>query len=140
MIIFWFSYGLGVFPFTILIRFLLRLQYSYPGKHGSESSSAASPKTYQKPIANTSKPVPGEVGDVSRSYQNRNEIVSKSYRNRYEIVSKSYPNRIHIVKHIKIVTERIIEIISKPYRHRKNSYSRKWLFAKLNVTNLGFRV
>ena len=138
MIILWFSYGLGVFPFTILIRFWLRFQYGYAGKHGSESSSAASPKTYQKPSKDIKTSLGGGWRRIeTKSYQNRNEIVSKSNQHRIKIVSKSYPNRIHSVNHINIVTGRIIEIISKSYRHRKNNYSRKWLFAKtLNVTSL----
>ena len=80
MIILWFSYGLGFFPFTILIRFWLRLQYGYAGKHGSESSSAASPKTYQKP----SKHIKTSPGGGWR----RIEIVSKPYPHR-----KPYQNR-----------------------------------------------
>ena len=42
MVCFWFR----VFPF--FTRFWLRFQYGYAGKHGSESSSAASPKTISK--------------------------------------------------------------------------------------------
>ena len=84
----------------ILIRFWLRFQYGYAGKHGSESSSAASPKTYQKP----SKDIKTSPGGGLETYRNRVKIVTKSYRNRIKIVSKSYQNR--------------IKIVSKPYPQR----------------------
>ena len=123
-----------------MIRFWLRFQYGYAGKHGSESSSAASPKTYQKPSEHI-KTSPGggwrRIEIVLKSYQNRNEIISKSCQNRIKIVFKPYPNRKPYQNRIKIVTGRVLEIISKSYRNRKNNYSRKWQFAMtLNVTIL----
>ena len=88
-------------------RFWLRFQYGYAGKHGSESSSAASPKTTLKNIANTSKPVLGggwrRIEIVSNSYQNRIEIVSTSYPNRMITVSKPHPNRNKIINRKDIV-------------------------------------
>ena len=102
MIILWLSYGFGVFPVydfdavldTISIR--LRGKARLGKKHGCKSEN------HTKNLANTSKPVLWEAGDVSKSYQNRIKIVTKSYQ-----------NRIHILNHIKIVTGRILEIVSK---------------------------
>ena len=83
-----------VFPFAVLIRFWLQFQYyGYPGKHGSESSLAASPKIISKNIANTSKPAWRRLETI-------------------EIVSRSYRNRIEIVNHQRIEAGRIPEIIS----------------------------
>ena len=86
MIILWFSYGLGAFPgydFDAATR-----QSTAPAKQQTRLQVR---KPYQKPSKHI-KASPGEAGDVSKSYQNRNEIVSKSYPN-LEIIQ----HRIEIV-------------------------------------------
>ena len=48
MIILWFSFGSGFFAVYDSDTVLVAISNGYAGKHGSESSSAASPKTISK--------------------------------------------------------------------------------------------
>ena len=77
----------------MLIRFCYGYEcgfgFRHAGMHGSESSSAASPKTIPKHSKHISKPVLEEAGDVSISYENGIKIEPTSYPNCTEIVSTS---------------------------------------------------
>ena len=83
------SYGVlmvqGFSLFTILTRLWLRFQYGHAGKHVSESSSAASPKSISKAWQTHQN----QSWRRLEMYRNRVKIVSKSYRSRNTIVSKS---------------------------------------------------
>ena len=68
MIILWFSYGLGIFPVydfdTVLVAISIRLR----GKARLGKQLGCKSENHIKTLANTSKPVLGEAGDVSKSY------------------------------------------------------------------------